>query len=260
MLVLIHSSKSMKKEVNSSLKLDEPIFLNKAVELNNYLRSLSLKNIQDSMKLSDGLAKNTQQLINQWSIKTNEQTAAGIAFVGDIYSGLQFNKMNSIDKSYARQNLRIVSALYGLLRPSDGIYPYRLEMEYKLAPPSSNNLYSYWGDKLADSIKDSKIILNLTSQEYGKVIFPYLKDMEIISPVFKTFNEKKKQYTSVAVHSKIARGDLASWVIKNQIKDPKKLFQYNNLGYFIDKKNSTLLCPIFLNKNFSGIGLSIRKK
>ena len=184
---------------------------------------------------------------------------AGEAFLGDIYSGLQFNTFTKSDREYAYEHLRIVSGLYGLLGPNDGIYPYRLELEYKIAPRPYKTLYEFWGDKLALSIKD-KLILNLTSKEYEKAIIPYVKTATIISPIFKTYSPLKKDFVSVAVHSKIARGNMASWVIKNKIEDPSDLDKYSNLGYIIDKKGSTPSSPLYITKNFEGIGLSIRKK
>ena len=259
MLVLIHSSKTMKSSSTSKKNLSTPIFINEARKLSGNLKTLSISDIGKSMKISKTLAEKTKQIIANWTDEKESQTMAGEAFLGDIYSGLQFNTFTKSNREYAYEHLRIVSGLYGLLRLNDGIYPYRLELEYKLAPRPYKTLYEFWGDKLALSIKD-KLILNLTSKEYEKAIIPYVKDATIISPIFKTYSQVKKDFFSVAVHSKIARGNMAAWVIKNKIEDPSDLDKYSNLGYIIDKKRSTPSSPLYITKNFEGIGLSIRKK
>ncbi len=249
----------MKISNNKKLKSTIPIFLNEAIMLNDNLKNQSLVNIEEKMKISKPLAEKTKKIINDWNHDPEQQTRAGDAFIGDIYSGLQFNSLSTNDNEYANQNLRIISGLYGILKPNDGIYPYRLEFEYKLAPKPIKNLYDFWGNKLSKQISDNLTILNLTSAEYEKAIIPYLKNSIVISPVFKTYNKEKRNFVSVAVHSKIARGNMAAWVIKNRIKEPANLRNFSELGYIYDSKNSTDNRPVFLTKNFKGIGLSIRK-
>jgi uncharacterized protein len=259
MLILIHSSKTMRQTYHNKFELSEPEFLSEAQELNDYLKSLDISELIQKMKISKELALKTKFIIDNWSTDKTKLSPSIESFIGDIYSGLSFQTWSQEDILYSKTNLRIISGLYGILRPLDGIYPYRLEMAYKLTPKPYKNLYDFWSSKLADSVSSSKIILNMLSEEYSKAIIPNLKTQQIISPVFKTYSGPKKDYVNVAVHSKIARGNLTAWTIKNKINNPQDLKHYDGLGYFYDSEKSTLLRPIFKTNNFKGLGLSIRK-
>ena len=260
MLILIHSSKTMLNNGSNKSSLSKPVLINQAIELNAYLRNLSLDQIAQKMKVSKILSEKIYTQINEWTTKPEKQSAAAESFKGDIYSGLQFGSYNKKDIIYANQKLRIISGLYGILKPLDGIFPYRLEMAYKLAPPSFKSLYDYWGNNLAQELNPDETILNLTSVEYGKSVIPYIEKNLIFSPIFLTLNKDSGKFVSVAVHSKIARGSLATWAIKNQISSPDKLKNYNLLGYQFDPTLSSQYSPVFKATDFTGLGLSIRKK
>lgn len=257
MIILIHSSKTMKPTPAVGFELSKPEFLKEATEIAEYLKTFNEKQIQSSMQVSAKLSAEIIQVLNDWSVVKN-QGAAMFSFRGDVYSGLQVNDFNNSDISYANEHLRILSGLYGILRPLDSVCTYRLEMGYKLPKTKYTNLYKYWGDKLASSIPTDQPIINLTSAEYGKAILPYLKSSVIITPQFLSWDTKSKAYKTVAVHSKIARGAFAHWLIKHKLKDADSLSKFNELGYQYDSNLSTELRPVFKCKLFGGKGLSVR--
>jgi len=211
------------------------------------------------MQVSSKLSTEISKIINGWSVVKN-QGAAMFSFRGDVYSGLQVNDFSSSDVSYANEHLRILSGLYGILRPLDSVCTYRLEMGYKLPKAKFANLYKYWGDKLANNLPAGQPIINLTSAEYGKAILPYLKNSVIITPQFLSWDIKSKSYKTVAVQSKIARGAFAHWLIKKRINNTDEIIGFNELGYKYEAGLSTKLAPVFRCKDFRGKGLSVRLK
>jgi len=239
--------------------VQRPIFIDKAEELHRFLSRLNNTQISSIMHVSNKLATSIATHIADWNtIKTN-QTIAIDCFRGDIFSGLRASTLNSADREYANSHLILLSGLYGLIRPFDGIMPYRLEMGYKLEGFSTPSLYEYWGSLIADACKD-ELILNLSSLEYAKVITKYIPKEAVYSPQFLTLDTVTKTYKNVAVHSKIARGAFARWVIQHKINDPKKLILFHDLGYSYAKKHSTEHIPVFTCDVFQGLGLSVRTK
>jgi cytoplasmic iron level regulating protein YaaA (DUF328/UPF0246 family) len=212
------------------------------------------------MKISPTLAKLTKIKISNWSSDKSKQTSAVDTFVGDIYSGLQATSWTKSDKDYAQNNLRIISGLYGILKPYDGVMPYRLEMGYLLKTDKFKNLYEFWDKKLARSLPEPDLIINLSADEYTKCILPYIKKELVISPRFLTINPKTKQPTFVVVHTKIARGAFANWLIKQKATETTDLTKFSDLGYKYDKNLSTPQEPVYVCDTFGGIGLSVRLK
>jgi cytoplasmic iron level regulating protein YaaA (DUF328/UPF0246 family) len=249
----------MKPTQASGFELSRPEFLKEATEISEYLKSLNEKQIQSAMQVSAKLSTEVSEIINGWSAVKN-QGAAMFSFRGDVYSGLQVNDFNNSDISYASDQLRILSGLYGILRPLDSVCTYRLEMGYKLPKAKFGNLYKYWGDKLANILPAGQPIINLTSAEYGKVVLPYLKSSVIITPQFLSWDAKSKTYKTVAVHSKIARGAFAHWLIKNRINSTDEIIGFNELGYKYEAGPGTKLVPVFKCTDFGGKGLSVRLK
>lgn len=259
MIILIHSSKTMKPTPAKGSRLSKPEFLKEATEIAQYLKSLNNKQIQSTMQVSAKLSTEVSEVLKDWSAIKN-QGASMFSFRGDVYSGLQVNDFNNSDIIYANEHLRIVSGLYGILHPLDSVCTYRLEMGYKLPDDKFSNLYKYWGDKLAKTLPLGQSIVNLTSAEYGRAVLPYLKSYKIISPKFLSWNTKSKTYKNVAVHSKIARGAFAHWLIVNKIENAKNLKEFDELGYKYSHSMSTELEPCFVCKEFGGKGLSVRLK
>lgn len=247
----------MRSEPKKTSKTTSPEFLKEASELAKYMKLLKEKEIASIMKVSPALAKKTSALIGSWSNAKPKQTATIDSFLGDIYSGLQAHDLDARDRNFAQKHLRIISGLYGILKPLDGIFPYRLEMAYKLPNEKYRNLYSFWGDKLAKTIEGEPII-NLSSAEYGKAFFPYVGQVPTVAPKFLSVNPKTKQETFVVVHAKIARGACAHWLIKNRVKTLDGLKSFDAIGYKYNKKMSTPEEPVFVAKEFGGLGLSVR--
>jgi cytoplasmic iron level regulating protein YaaA (DUF328/UPF0246 family) len=248
----------MRPPTSGSVNLPRPVLLDQAKLLDTHLKTLSINEIMVAMKVSLSLAKTTSALIADWTESGSSQRAAIDSFLGDIYSGLQVPDWTTEDRDYANQCLRILSGLYGVLRPLDGIHPYRLEMGYRLAPAGFSNLYTYWGDSVARTLPQDSIIINLAALEYSKLVSPYIDKLRIISPMFLTISIKTGLPTFVVVHAKIARGAFAGWLVKNRIDDVSLLRSYRELGYNYSPELSTETVPVFICQKFLGLGLSVR--
>ncbi len=246
----------MKPTKPKGFKMTQPELIEHSVELGKYLKSLNSETLAKIMKVSPDLAKEIKKLLDNWT-----ETGSGavmLTFRGDVYSGLQANTFDREDIEYANSHLRVLSGLYGILRPLDAINPYRLEMGYKLPDIKYSNLYKFWGNRIADLIDKNEKVINLTSGEYGKVITPKLNKEQIISPIFYTYNPKTRKNTTVAVHSKIARGAFAHWLIKHKANDKTDLTKFNELNYIYEPSLSTPNYPVFVCQEFGGKGLSMR--
>lgn len=239
--------------------VQQPPLIKEATELATYVQSLTPKILQKSMHISLPLAEKTAQAYQEWNTQPERQSPAIDSFLGDIYSGLQASKLALQDRQYANEHLFILSGLYGVLRPLDGIMPYRLEMAYKLPNEPFNNLYKFWGDTIVKQLPISDRIVNLAAVEYSKTVLPYLGDScRVITPRFLTINPKSNEPTFVVVHAKVARGAFAHWLIKNRITDVAQLTNFAELNYAYSPKLSTPDEPVFICKTFGGLGLSIR--
>lgn len=260
MIILIHTSKTMKAKTPDGVKLSKLEFSSEAIELAKYLKKLNGKSISDLMSISPKLTIQTKEIIDNWSLDASVQTTAVDTFVGDIYSGLQVDSWTQKDRIYAQENLRIISGLYGLLKPNDGIMPYRLEMGYRLNGNGFKNLYEFWSDKLAKTLPSSGKIINVSADEYTKAILPYVDKNRVITPKFLTISPKTGEPTFVVVHAKIARGAFANWLIKQKAEDNLDLTKFDDLGYKYNKGLSLPGQPAYICKKFEGIGLSVRLK
>ncbi len=260
MIILIHTSKTMRPMAQRASSQSQPQLLDKAIQLDAYLKTLSPQKLVKVMNISPALADKTHTLIAQWTANTENQRSAIDSFLGDIYSGIQINQWTAGDRDYANKHLRILSGLYGILRPLDGICPYRLEMGYKLSTEPYANLYKYWGDSIATTLPSNGPIINLAAVEYSKTVTPFVDPTRIITPVFRTVSPKTDQPEFVTVHAKIARGAFARWLIKGRIENIKDLKNFNDIGYRYDKKLSAPAAPVFVAQQFDGKGLSMRLK
>ncbi len=255
--ILLHSSKTMRPPAESNTTYQAPALRSQAEELARYLATLSTGQIKHCMNLSQAKAEQTHVLLQHWSLKSSLQRPAIDAFLGDIYSGLQVQSFSDSDRLYANERLLILSGLYGGLRPLDSIYPYRLEMGYKLPDAKYASLYSYWSDSIARLIPKADVIINLSAVEYTKAVLPRTSNV-VITPKFLTVSPKTNQPTFVTVHAKIARGAFAHWMIKHRIDAIENLVGFNELGYSYDATASSPEQPIFVCQQFKGLGLSVR--
>jgi uncharacterized protein len=259
MIILIHTSKTMRPRVeDNQINLAPPLLITHAAILASYLKTLSHNELKKAMSISDKLADKTKELISSWTDDPKHQRSAIDSFIGDIYSGLQVQNWTQSDREYANEHLRILSGLYGILRPLDGIFPYRLEMGYSFANNAYKNLYNFWGDSIVKTLPKNDIIIDLAAVEYSKTVTKYIEPSLVIAPRFLTINPESGEPTFVVVHAKIARGAFASWMIRNKINELEQLQEFNEIGYHFDEKLSTTQIPVFICKKFEGIGLSIR--
>jgi len=259
MIVLIHTSKTMRPAATHATdSISTPLLVDKAVQLADYLKSLSDSDVEKVMHVSPKLAATTGELLQAWTTDTTSLRPAIDSYLGDIYSGLQVSGWTDEDRQYAQQHLRILSGLYGILRPLDGIHPYRFEMGYKTPGFTAPNPYAFWGESIVQTLPKDDMIVDLTAVEYGKTVTKHVPAERIIAPRFLTISPKTGEPTFVVVHAKIARGAFASWMIRHKINEPAKIRTFDEIGYIYDKSLSTPSVPVFVCQEFGGLGLSVR--
>ena len=217
-------------------KYTEPRFLTQSQQLIDQLKKLSSQEIAGLMKISDKLAGLNMARFQQWETPFTEKNAkqAILAFKGDVYTGLNAETLNENGLAFAQQHLRILSGLYGVLRPLDLIQPYRLEMGTPFQNDAGRDLYSFWGEKLQESLQaepalSDGVLINLASNEYFKAVNAKKLNATIITPVFKDW--KNGQYKMISFYAKKARGLMSRYIIDQQINSPEKLKQFDLDGY-----------------------------
>lgn len=222
-----------------------PSFLSNSQQLIDQLKELSQADVASLMKLSDKLAALNVARFGSWETPFTPENAkqAILAFKGDVYTGLDAEHFSEDDFSFAQDHLRILSGLYGLLKPLDLIQPYRLEMGTKFANSHGKNLYEFWDMLLTDTLnkefsnEKEPVLINLASNEYFKAIKVKSLLAEIITPVFKDW--KNGQYKMISFYAKKARGLMAAYIIKNRLKDPEQLKCFDSEGYYFSQEQST---------------------
>lgn len=231
-------------------------YLNKSRVLNAALKRHKAADISKLMGLSDNLAKLNVARYKAWKLPFTLGNAkqAVLAFKGDVYIGLDAQSMSADDFEFAQQHLRILSGLYGLLKPLDLIQPYRLEMGTRLETKKGTNLYQYWGDSLTLALnKEAKddaydgeenVLINLASNEYSKVINRKKLKAKIITPVFK--DQKNGVYKVISFFAKRARGLMSRYIIDNRVTEAEALKAFNASGYYFDLEQSTATDWVFL--------------
>ncbi len=221
-----------------------PVFLNEAETIIKKLSKVSAKKIGQIMHLSSDLAMLNHERYQQWKPVTalDDQSAlAGAAFNGEVYRGLDATNFTAKELEIAQDKVRILSGLYGLLKPMDVIYPYRLEMGTKWGvTPAKPNLYKFWGTKIADQLNEevgNGVIVNLASTEYFKAVDQKKLKARVITPTFKDF--KNGQYKVIMVFAKQSRGAMARFIVENNVNDPEDLKAFNKDGYRYDENLSS---------------------
>lgn len=243
MISLLVSSKTMvPHQAPFSISSTEPQFLTQAKQLDDVLKQKSVADLQKLMHLSQKLAEATHQRIQRWN--STDGTPAWYTFVGDVYKGLKIDEFSKADVEFAQEHMGTISGLYGVVRPLDLITPYRLELMYKLTGPDFKDLYDFWGDRIAKIISENEPVINLSSEEYIKVLRPFLPKEQIITPWFLQLKNGKPDFQ--VIHAKIARGTMARWITKHRVNDPKELVKFDYDGYRYSPTDSTPLKPAFL--------------
>ncbi|WP_433386126.1 YaaA family protein [Micromonospora sp. KLBMP9576] len=258
MIILIHTSKVMRSAPRGGAALTTPALLDRAETLATYLKSLSAEQLAAVMEISPALAGRTHALLADWSVEAARQSPAIDSFAGDIYSGLRACDLSAADRAYAADRLRILSGLYGILRPHDAVQPYRLEMGYRLPDRPYDNLYRFWGESIARCLPPDGPIVDLAAVEYNKTVTPFLPRERFVSPRFLTVHPKTGEPRFVVVHAKIARGAFARWLVTARVEDPADIVGFAEIGYRHDPALSKPRQPAFVCREFEGKGLSVR--
>jgi cytoplasmic iron level regulating protein YaaA (DUF328/UPF0246 family) len=246
MKILLSPAKSIDtSKVTLSYSVSLPIFLKESEQLIAKLKKMSAKKLAKLMHISPDLAELNELRFKNWekpTVQTSEVIPAVLAFSGEVYRGLDALSLTEEELNRANDQIRILSGLYGILKPMDLLVPYRLEMgtSWQITP-KVKNLYQFWGKKLAQELNlesgKEDVIINLASAEYFKAIDKKTLKSTVITPVFKEF--KNGEYKIVMMYAKHARGAMARYIVKNNIQLAEELKLYSIDGYSFDVNQST---------------------
>ncbi len=238
MLMVISPAKTLDFETPpTTQRHSQPDFLDAAASLVELLRLRPPQEISELMGISDKLGELNSRRFLDWAppFTPDNAKAAVLAFRGDVYTGLEAERFDEDDFAFAQDHLRILSGLYGLLRPLDLIQPYRLEMGTRLANPAGRNLYAWWGGRLTAALNrqlgelGSHELVNLASNEYFSAVQPGELAAEVIQPVFQDL--KGDRYKVISFYAKKARGLMSAWAIRQRITRAEDLKAFDVAGY-----------------------------
>ena len=255
MIIVLSPAKTLDYEFETDGNHSVPSFLSQSSKLIGQLKKKEPKDIASLMGLSDKLATLNYDRYQSWTASkkaSNDSKPSLLVFKGDVYQGLQAEDLTKKEMNFAQKHVRILSGLYGILRPLDLMKPYRLEMGTKLETTQGKNLYEFWGDKIQKNVLDelknqkSDLLINLASKEYFTVLGKVPEDVNVISPAFKDY--KNGKYKIISFYAKKARGLMARWIIQNKITDFENLKDFDVEGYKYSKAESTSTTPVFLRK------------
>ena len=253
MLTVLSPAKKLSKECHVHTdKYELPRFLKQSEELVKILKDMDPNDLMSLMGISENLAILNWERMQNWdnSFKPENSREAVYSFMGDTYTGLESDSLNKNDLVFAQKHTRILSGLYGVLRPLDLMMPYRLEMGTKLENRSGSNLYDYWGDTLAASINNeledhkNNVVIYCASVEYFRSIDRPALKADIITPQFKEIKDGNMKM--ISFFAKKARGMMARFIIQNKIKDKKDILAFNLGGYSYEPSISTPSNPVFV--------------
>ena len=244
MLSVISPSKNLDFKTRvTSRKKTEPIFLNQAAELVDTMRQMDADDIKLLMNINDELATLNEERFHSWDTDYRGTKPAVHAFRGDVYLGLDAKTLTERDLTSAQRRIRILSGLYGILRPMDRIHPYRLEMGLPLQTNGFENLYQFWGERVADSLNEElnqqrkPILVNLASDEYFKVIDTSRIDHPIVQCQF--LDKFRGNYRFMSYYGKRARGLMARHIVTEKIDNLAGLKRFSSNGYRFNKELSS---------------------
>lgn len=246
MLIVLSPAKSLDytPQVTTAVHT-RPECMSRSATLIDLLRNVSPAALATLMKISDPLAQLNAQRYQDWSTRVTSKNAkqAVLAFNGDVYDGLQARTMDGVQLAYLQSHLRILSGLYGVLRPLDLMQPHRLEMGTRLENEAGRDLYAFWGDSVTSMLQcalaahSGQTLINLASEEYFKAVRPALLDATVISPVFEDW--KNGQYKIISFFAKRARGAMTRYAALHAITDAQQLQDFNTDGYCYDAAASS---------------------
>ena len=259
MIVLLSPAKTIDVESEPVVDSDrQPLWLDRSETLAEAWRTRTATQLAESMKISASLAELNRRRWSDWEqpIPSAGSSPALYAFRGDVYRGLAADRWTPKQVLYADDHVRILSGLHGMLRPLDRILPYRLEMGTRVgsdisgAIGGSKDLYAYWGDDVADRLDDdvaatkSRSILNLASKEYSRVARLDRAGVGVVSPVFEEMKDGTPKM--ITLYAKIARGAMASWVVRKRVRSAEGLKRFAEVGYRFDETRSSPERPVFV--------------
>ncbi|MBY6193007.1 peroxide stress protein YaaA [Marinobacter hydrocarbonoclasticus] len=244
MLMIISPAKTLDYESPLATETHtQPDFLDDACELIDQLKELEPHQVSNLMSISDKLGQLNAERFQSWRTPFRPDNArqAVLAFKGDVYTGLDAESFSSEDFSFAQKHLRILSGLYGLLKPLDLMQPYRLEMGTRFENTRGKDLYAFWGSKITDALNqllasDDKVLVNLASNEYFKSVQKKHLDARLVTPQFKDW--KNGQYKMISFYAKKARGLMCRYAIQNRITQADDLKGFNLEGYYFSEDQS----------------------
>lgn len=255
MLTLLSPAKSLDFESRpATRKHSEPRLVAESEKLIGVMREKSPAEISQLMHISEDLATLNAERYARFEGEHTPQNsrAAVLAFNGDVYQGLAASTFDARDFTEAQKVIRILSGLYGLLRPLDLIQPHRLEMGTKLSTPRGRNLYEWWGTKVTDQIKrdldcspGADVVVNLASNEYFGVVDGERLGVRVISPRFEDRGPDGNPRV-VSFHAKRARGLMAAWLVRDRARTPSRILEFSAEGYELDEARSTKDQPVFV--------------
>ncbi len=251
MLVVISPAKRL-DWTERNVAASEPVFQNDAIRLSKTMRNQTLGDLKKLMGLSDDLARLNRDRYRAFSGEpsTDITRPAALAFAGDTYQGLEATSLDEEELAWAQDHLRILSGLYGVLRPLDAIQAYRLEMGSRLKTRRGKNLYDYWGNQLSKALNTqavelgTEVLVNCASQEYFGAVDPKALKLRVVTPVF--LEDKGGTPKVVSFFAKKARGSMARYIIQRRLTDPTGLQDFNTGGYKYRPDLSGPENPVFL--------------
>jgi cytoplasmic iron level regulating protein YaaA (DUF328/UPF0246 family) len=252
MLVCISPAKKLNWAPVERMDLTQPDFEKDALNLVKVARKLSVQDLEKLMSISTSLAQLNKNRFHEYdaSPKDDAQRPAAFAFAGDTFQGLEASSLSDDDMRWAQDHLRILSGLYGILRPLDNIQAYRLEMGSRLKTNRGRSLYDYWGKLISNSLNDqaektgSKFLVNCASQEYFGSVDLKALSVPVITPKFLEFKDGKEKM--VSFYAKKARGAMARFVIQNRLIDKQQVSEFDLGGYVYQPNQSSVESPVFL--------------
>lgn len=245
MLITISPAKTLDFESPlATTHFTQPELLKYSQQLIEECRKLSSSDIASLMKISDKLAGLNAARFGEWQPNFTPENArqAILAFKGDVYTGMQAELFSEDDFQFAQQHLRMLSGLYGVLRPLDLMQPYRLEMGIKLKNNKGSDLYQFWGNTITEALnkaleeQDDNVLINLASDEYFKSVDPKKLNAEIVKPVF--LDEKNGKYKIISFYAKKARGLMSRFIIQEKLTNKAQLKEFDLEGYQFNSAGS----------------------
>lgn len=234
MITLISPAKTLDLSTPNFDSYTFPDFQKETMELVSIMKKKSLEDLKKLMDISDNLAELNKKRYSDFQkiFDTQNSKQALLAFKGDVYTHIEVEEFSKEEFNFAQNHLRILSGLYGLLKPLDLMQPYRLEMGIRLENKRGKNLYEFWGKRIAKAINEVALgqpIVNLASTEYFKAVDEKEVKSPIVTPVFQEFRNGK--YQIIGLFAKQARGMMVNYIIKNKINEPELLKEFNDAKY-----------------------------